>query len=52
MAPDFFDPAGATNCRRDKKPQAGEPQAASDKLQATSPRIPDSSFKQQALKII
>jgi len=32
LAPDFFDPAGATNCRRDKKPQAGEPQAASLKL--------------------
>jgi len=27
----FFDSAGATNCRRDKKPQAGEPQAASHK---------------------
>ena len=27
----FFMISGATNCRRDKKPQAGEPQAASHK---------------------
>ena len=45
----FFDPAGAaTNCRRDKKPQAGEPQAASHKPQAPGFRIQATSNKQQA----
>ena len=40
----FFDPAGATNCRRDNMTQG----KISVKRQATSYKPPDSGFKRQA----